>query len=58
MKLTTKRKLSIVEKFKKGESMAVIADWNEQPIKRIEGVIREFMNVTDKLEKKEVASAT
>jgi len=55
MKLTIKRKRSIVEKFKKGESMAVIADWNDQPIKRIEGVIRDWMIALDKLEKSENA---
>lgn len=41
MKLTQSRKKLIVEKFKSGESIATIASWTEQPVKRVEIVIRE-----------------
>ena len=41
--LTAKRKAAIVERFKKGESVGIIAGWYEQPPKRIEGVIRDAL---------------
>ena len=48
--LTAKRKAAIVERFKKGESVGIIAGWYEQPPKRIEGVIRDALIAMDKLE--------
>ena len=57
MILTAKRKTAIVTRFKAGASMAEIALWHEQPVWRIEAVIREWMIVLDKLEKQEVAAS-
>ena len=55
--LTAKRKAAIVERFKKGESVGIIAGWYEQPPKRIEGVIREWMIALDKLEQQSAGGA-
>ena len=55
--LTAKRKAAIVERFKKGESVGIIAGWYEQPAKRIEGVIRDWMIALDKLEQQSAGGA-
>ena len=40
-KMTVARKDKVMERFAAGASMAEITDWFDQPVLRIEGIIRE-----------------
>ena len=40
-KMTVARKDKVMERFAAGASIAEIADWFDQPVLRIEGIIRE-----------------